>query len=261
MEQAGFELAFMTGFGVSAAAGLPDLGLLSMAEMVGAAEVICENLKAIPCIGDGDTGYGNVANVQRTVAKYSQAGLAGIMIEDQVAPKRCGHTKGKQVVSREEAGARIRAAVEAREALRGGNDGRDIVILARTDARATLGLEEAIERCRLFMELGADWTFLEAPQSEAEMRRYCNEVPGPKLANMLEFGATPILSPAQLGEMGYTVAAYPLTLLSASTRAMQRALMRLKEGQPTDDLLLPFTELQSVLGFPEYYDTVERFKI
>ena len=254
VEQAGFELTFMTGFGVSASQGLPDLGLVSAGEMVRAAQVICESLVSIPCIGDGDTGYGNPANVRRTVRSYAQAGLAGIMIEDQVAPKRCGHTRGKQVVSREEAAARVQAAVDAR------NEGSDIVILARTDARQVGGLDEAIERCRLFMELGADWTFLEAPQSVEEMRRYCQEVKGPKLANMLEFGLTPVLSPQELQELGYSVAAYPLTLLSAGTRAMQMALERLRQGKDTTDLLLEFSELQRVLGFPEYYETLERYK-
>lgn len=148
VEQAGFELTFMTGFGVSASNGLPDTGLVSAAEMSRAAESICENLQHIPCIGDGDTGFGNPANVKRTVAKYAQMGLSGIMLEDQVSPKRCGHTKGKQVVGRDEAAARIRAAVDAR------NEGADIVILARTDARATLGLDEAIARCNMFLELG-----------------------------------------------------------------------------------------------------------
>jgi 2-methylisocitrate lyase-like PEP mutase family enzyme len=157
------------------------------------------------------------------------------------------------VVDRAEAAARIKAAVDAR------NEGADIVILARTDSRAILGLDEAIERCKMFMELGADWTFLEAPQSIEEMRRYCTEVPGPKLANMLEGGKTPILSPTELQEIGFAVAAYPLTLLSASTRAMQMALGRLKAGQPPDDLLLSFPELQQAVGFPEYYNTVDKY--
>lgn len=160
----------MTGFGVSATYGLPDTGLVSAGEMVASAGVVCGALQRIPCIGDGDTGYGNAVNVKRTVKQYVQAGLAGIMLEDQLAPKRCGHTKGKSVVSREEACSRIKAAVDAR------NEGADIVILARTDARATLGLDEAIERLKLFKQLGADWTFLEAPQSVEEMRRYCQEV-------------------------------------------------------------------------------------
>jgi len=185
IESAGFNLTFMTGFGVSASLGTPDAGLVGLSEMATAAAVVCGCLNQIPCIGDGDTGYGNPMNVRRTVMKYYQMGMSGIMIEDQVLPKRCGHTKGKMVVSREEAYQRIQAAVDAR------NEGADIVILARTDARGPLGLDEAIERCKMFRKIGADWTFLEAPQSEDEMIRYCNEVDGPNLANMLEFGDNP----------------------------------------------------------------------
>ena len=141
---------------------------------------------------DGDTGYGNAMNVHRTVAGYAQVGVSAVMIEDQVSPKRCGHTQGKAVVSREEAFARVAAAVDAR------NEGADILILARTDANTTHGLDEAIERCQRFRELGADITFLEAPTSEEEMVRYCEAVEGPKLANMLEGGHTPLLPPAEL---------------------------------------------------------------
>ena len=253
VEDAGFDLTFMTGFGVSAVHGLPDTGLISVEEMVRSASNIVSSLKRIPCIGDGDTGYGNEVNVQRTVQRYAQVGLAGIMLEDQVAPKRCGHTKGKQVVDRDEACRRIKAAVQARDA------GADIVILARTDARALLGLDEAIERCRLFRELGADWTFLEAPESIEEMREYCSRVSGPKLANMLEGGKTPILPPKDLEAMGYTVAAYPLTLLSSATRAYQDALRLLKKGDDPEKLLVPFKEVQRVVGFDEYYRTLEEF--
>ena len=253
VEDAGFDLTFMTGFGVSAVHGLPDTGLISVEEMVSSASNIVSSLKRIPCIGDGDTGYGNEVNVKRTVQRYAQVGLAGIMLEDQVAPKRCGHTKGKQVVDRDEACRRIKAAVQARDA------GADIVILARTDARALLGLDEAIERCRLFRELGADWTFLEAPESVEEMREYCSRVSGPKLANMLEGGKTPILPPKELEAMGYTVAAYPLTLLSAATRAYQDALLLLKSGEDPQRLLVPFKEVQRVVGFDEYYRTLEGF--
>lgn len=262
VEQAGFDLTFMTGFGVSASIGLPDTGLISSNEMVNAATVICNALERIPCIGDGDTGYGNVANIQRTVRQYIAAGLSGIMIEDQVAPKRCGHTRGKQVVERDEAYRRIKAAVDERD-----NGSGDIVILARTDARV-LGIDEAIERCRKFREIGADWTFLEAPQSEEEMERYCREVDGPKLANMLEFGLTPILPASRLQELGYTVAAYPLTLLSASAKAIQEQLLALKGGEKEGEAaanraagLLSFKELQGVVGFDEYYKTMDDYNL
>ncbi|CAM9398885.1 unnamed protein product [Discosporangium mesarthrocarpum] len=254
VESAGFPLTFMTGFGVSGVHGVPDTQLLSYGEMLASASNICSTLQDIPCIGDGDTGYGNAINVKRTVKGYAQVGMAGIMIEDQVAPKRCGHTKGKTVVGREEAYSRIQAAVDAR------NEGADIVIMARTDARAGLGMEEALERCSEFRRIGADITFLEAPQTVEEMRRFCAEVDGPKLANMLEFGKTPILPPAELQEMGYTIAAYPLSLLSASIKAMNTTLARLKSGQPLDDLLVDFDEVQGAVGFKDYYAQEEAYK-
>ena len=146
----------------------------------------------IPLIGDGDTGFGSAQNIKRTVQGYARAGFAAIMLEDQVAPKRCGHTEGKSVVGRDEALTRIRAAVDAR------NAGADILIMARTDARACVSLDEAISRCQQFRAIGADITFLEAPLNEDEMRRYCAEVDGPKMANLIEGGRTPLLPPAQL---------------------------------------------------------------
>jgi 2-methylisocitrate lyase-like PEP mutase family enzyme len=254
VEDAGFELTFMTGFGVSAVNGLPDTGLITAEEMSRAALTITSSLRSTLCIGDGDTGYGNEANVMRTVKRYAQMGLAGIMIEDQVSPKRCGHTKGKQVVDRDEARRRVQAAVQAR------NAGADIVILARTDARI-VSLQEAIERCQMFMELGADWTFLEAPHSVEEMKEYCQRVPGPKLANMLEGGKTPILSKQELEAIGYKVAAYPLTLLSAATKAYKDALHRISHGESTEHpaMGVSFGDLQKAVGFPEYYSTMESF--
>eukprot|EP00931_Biecheleriopsis_adriatica_P042967 TRINITY_DN24528_c0_g1_i2.p1 TRINITY_DN24528_c0_g1~~TRINITY_DN24528_c0_g1_i2.p1 ORF type:complete len:329 (+),score=77.48 TRINITY_DN24528_c0_g1_i2:135-1121(+) len=256
VERMGFSLTFMTGFGVSAAHGFPDCQLVSYQEMLDTAFQICGSLRRICCIGDGDTGYGNAVNVKRTVHGYAQAGMAGIMIEDQVAPKRCGHTKGKAVVPRAEALARIRAACDARD-----EGPWDICIMARTDARATEGLEEALERCRGFVAAGADITFLEAPLSEAEMERYCKEVPGYKLVNMLPSGKTPFLSHRRLHEMGFTIAAYPLTLLSAGLKAQEEALRRLHaDGADTSDLELDFEKLKDVVGFNEYYSEEDRYK-
>lgn len=252
IEQAGFSLTFMSGFAVSAARlGLPDTGLISYAEMVEQGRNICQAV-SIPVIGDGDTGYGNALNVKRTVHGYAQAGFAGVMIEDQVAPKRCGHTHGKQIVGRGEALARIRAAVDARD------EGAGILIMARTDARATDGLAEALWRAQAFAELGADIIFLEAPRSEAEMRTFCSQVPGPKMANMVEQGDTPLLPPARLAEIGYKIAAYPLTLLSAAARAMQEALASLKAGQHPERLL-EFVALREIVGFPAYYEAEQRY--
>ena len=196
IERAGFGLTFMSGFAVAAGrAGLPDTGLLSYGEVLDTGRAICDAVD-IPVIGDADTGYGNALNVKRTIRGYAAAGFACAMIEDQVAPKRCGHTRGKQVVDRDEAFARIQAGVDARE------EGADILILARTDARATHGLDEAITRSQAFRDIGADITFVEAPHDADEMRRSCAEVEGPKMANLVEQGDTPILPPAELEEMG-----------------------------------------------------------
>ena len=182
-------------------------------------------------------------------------GVSAVMIEDQVSPKRCGHTKGKAVVGRAEAFSRVQAACDARD-----EGGSDILILARTDANTTDGIDEAIERCQKFREIGADITFLEAPTSLDEMAAYCERVDGPKLANMLEGGATPVLPPAQLQDLGYTIAAYPLTLLSASIKAMKASLALLAEGRPTEELLMPWPELRAEVGFDEYYEMEERYK-
>ena len=252
IERAGFPAAFMGGFAVSAARiGMPDTGLISYAEMVDQGRNICSTV-SIPIFGDGDTGYGNAVNVRRTVQGYAQAGFACIMIEDQVSPKRCGHTRGKQTVSRGEAFARIQAAVDAR------NEGADILIMARTDANATMGLEEAIFRARKFVEIGADITFLEAPLNEEEMRAYCKKVPGPRMANMVEQGDTPILSPARLQEIGYKIVAYPLTLMLSGIQAMEDALSALQRGH-RPRALADFVHLREIVGFPEYYHAEQKY--
>lgn len=245
---AGFPVTFMSGFAVSAARiGAPDTGLISYGEMVDTGRNVCAATGAL-VIGDGDTGYGNALNVKRTVRGYAQAGFAAIMIEDQVAPKRCGHTRGKLVVDRTEAVNRIKAAVDARE------EGADILILARTDARHGHGLDEALERAAAFREAGADLLFVEAPQSVEEMERICREVPGIHMANLVEGGATPLLPHAELERIGYRLAAYPLTLLSAVTRAMQEALQVIKAGRHPDAALLDFASLRKAVGFDAYYE-------
>jgi 2-methylisocitrate lyase-like PEP mutase family enzyme len=174
------------------------------------------------------------------------------MIEDQLAPKRCGHTRGKQVVAREEALLRMRAAVDARE------QGADVLILARTDARGPLGLDEALWRGQAFADLGADIVFVEAPRSEAEMQRICETIRAPQLANMVEGGDTPVLPPARLAALGYRIAAHPLTLLSAAARAMQEALASLARGE-TPPRLLEFAELRALVGFDAYDAALERY--
>lgn len=257
IQDAGFPLTFMSGFAVSAARlGLPDTGLISYGEMVDQLRNIC-SISKIPVIADGDTGYGNAVNVKRTVHGYIQAGTAGIMIEDQKSPKRCGHTTGKDVVDRKSAICRLKAAIEARE--EANIDGRDIVIMARTDARATHGLEEAIERMKIFSDMGADILFVEAPCSEVEMGSICHEVPGCHMANMVEHGKTPVLPPKRLAELGYKIAAYPLTLLSASVYAMRKVLSALKKGE-SFDAIVDFKDIQAIIGFPEYDETLNRLE-
>ncbi len=253
IEQAGFPLTFMSGFGVSATRlGLPDTGLISYAEMVDQGRNICQAV-GIPVIGDGDTGYGNAMNVKRTVNGYAAAGFAAIMIEDQVAPKRCGHTRGKSVVGRDAAFTRIQAAVDARDA------GADILILARTDARHDHGLDEALTRARAFSEIGADILLVEAPRNCEELRQVGEALPGPKLVNMLEGGDTPILPIGDLEEMGFALVAYPLTLLSASIRAMRESLRGMAKGEHPNDLLLEFAELRRILGFDDYFDDEKKY--
>lgn len=253
VEAAGFEVGFMSGFAVSAARlGLPDTGLISYGELVDQGQNVCRAV-AIPMIGDGDTGFGNAQNIKRTVRGYARAGFACIMLEDQAAPKRCGHTEGKQIVGRDEALMRIRAAVDAR------NAGDDILIMARTDARAIEGLDEAIARCRLFREIGADITFLEAPTSEDEMARYCQAVEGPTMANMIEGGKTPVLPPARLEALGYKIAVYPLTLFNVSIRAMRDALGALARGE-RPPAVMDFEDLKAAVGFPAFYEDEQKYR-
>eukprot|EP00808_Paulinella_micropora_P030755 g43049.t1 len=259
VRDAGFQITFMSGFSVSASRGFPDCQLVSLEEMRQSASVIAAAVPEIPVIGDGDTGYGNCVSVKRTVKAYQQAGLAAIMIEDQKAPKRCGHVAGKEVVDRAEAFARVRAACDARNELVRTRRG-DICILARTDARV-ISLDEAIFRCVEFRKLGADITFLEAPQSVHEMKRYCKEVDGPKMANMLEGGSTPILSTKELQDMGFAMSVRAITLLSASIKAMQASLQSLSEDRSTSPLLLPsFATLKKVVGFDDYFEEEKAYQ-
>jgi len=251
--------------------GYPDTQLVSYGEMVNAANFVAEGLSSaalelgidsIPCIADGDTGYGNSVNVKRTVFGYGRAGMGGIMIEDQVSPKRCGHVKGKSVISFDDAVQRVKAACDARDEFEKLNgEGTGPLILARTDSLLSNGFEDAISRSIAFREVGCDMTFLEAPQTVEQMKDYCARVSGPKLANMLEYGSTPILPPEELKAMGYTMAAYPLTLLSASIKAMQDSLELIKNGEPTEDMILSFADTKDVVGFTQYSKEEERYAV
>lgn len=259
VERAGFPFCFMGGFAVSAAQlGLPDVGLISYGEMVDHGCRITQAV-SIPVIGDGDNGYGNLMNVKRTVKGFIRAGFAGILLEDQLSPKACGHTRGRKVVSREEAVMRIKAAIDARK-----ESGSDIVILARTDSRQAVSLEEALWRSKAFADAGADAIFVDALASRDEMKAFCQISPLlPKMANMLEGGGkTPILSPSELQEIGYKLVGYPLSLIGVSIRAMEDALIAIKGGRiPPPGSLPSFDEIKETVGFNDYYEEEERYKI
>ena len=247
IENAGFGAAFLGGFSVAATRlGLPDTGLLSYGESVDQARNVCA-ATSLPIIGDGDTGYGNAINAERTLLGYAQAGLAGVMIEDQRWPKRCGHTAGKEIVDRSEALGRIRACVRTREEHR-----TDILIMARTDACATDGFDEALWRVQAFADVGADITFIEAPESVEQMRRYCETGPGWKTANLVEDGRTPWLSPDELADIGFGLVLYPVSLLLHGIHAMQNAARQLADGKPGDGSRARFDDVREMLGWPAY---------
>ncbi|CAH9104564.1 unnamed protein product [Cuscuta europaea] len=259
VERAGFDFGFTTGFGISAAQlGLPDTGLITYGEMVAMGQEIARAV-SIPLIGDADNGYGNAMNVKRTVKGYIHSGYAGILLEDQVSPKACGHTRGVKVVSREEAVMRIQAAVDARTEC-----GADIVVVARSDSRQAISFEESLWRSRAFADAGADVLFIDALASKEEMRSFCEVSPSvPKMANMLEGGGkTPILTPVELQDIGFKIVAYPLSLLAVSIGAMQGALAAIRSGcLPSPGSMPSFEEMKDILGFNVYYEEEERYAL
>jgi 2,3-dimethylmalate lyase len=258
VEEAGFPAVYMTGFGTSASLiGRPDVGLLTMTEMAGNAGRIAACVD-IPVIADADTGYGNPLNVIRTVGTYQAAGVAGIHIEDQVAPKKCGHLEGKQVIPAEEMAQKIRAAVEARAQ-------PEFVIIARTDARAVEGLEQALQRGRLYRQAGADVLFIEALTSEAEAEEAVRAFPGvPLLFNWAEGGKTPPISLDRLRELGYRIVIFPLSTLLAATGAMRRILQEIaRAGTPAAAIreLPTFAEFVDFIGLPQVHQAEQRYAV
>jgi 2,3-dimethylmalate lyase len=256
VEEAGFPAVYMTGFGTSAALiGRPDVGLLTMTEMTGNAGRIADCVD-IPVIADADTGYGNPLNVIRTVGAYERAGVAGIHIEDQVAPKKCGHMEGKLVIPAEEMAAKVRAAVEARVQ-------PDFVIIARTDARAVEGLDRALERARRYREAGADALFVEAVTSEEEAAEVARAFPDvPLLFNWAEGGKTPPVSLARLTELGYRIVIFPISTLLAATAGMRAVLHEIaRNGTPAAALadLPTFGEFVEFIGLPEVRAAEQRY--
>lgn len=254
--RASFRCLVMGGYSIAASRlGQPDVGYLTMTEMVQGVKAICDAV-ALPLMADGDTGYGNALSVRRTVQEYEKAGAAAILFEDQVWPKRCGHMQGKEVIASEEHAAKITAAAEART-------NPDTVIIARTDARAVLGLAEAIRRGGHYFAAGADALFIEAPQDEAELRAIGQAFPGKiLLANMIEGGKTPILTPEQLHELGFRVVFWPCTALYTVFKALEDVFVALKTTGTTQgvlDRMHNFPEFNSLIGLPEYMALEQRY--
>jgi methylisocitrate lyase len=245
----GFEVVFITGYSLSATLlGEPDFGVLTQTEVVGAARRICSVVDA-PVIVDADTGYGNAINVIRTVEDLLRAGAAGMFLEDQVWPKRCGHMKGKQVIPLDEQLKKLRAAVEAKAE-------RDFFIVARTDARQALGLAEAIKRGLAFKEAGADAVFIEAPETKEEMAEIARQVPGPLVANMLERGVTPLMGPKELKELGFDLIVWPLAPLYSVAKSLTDVYATLRRDGSTLailDRLMPFNEFNDIVELDAKY--------
>ena len=262
VQQAGYEAALITGAGISESRlGLPDVGVMGADVNVQAAEALSSRA-SIPLLADGDTGYGNVVNVHFVVRAFERAGAAGVMLEDQVWPKRCGHLAGKQVIDADEMIAKVRAAVDARES-------PDFVIKARTDAAGVIGLEEAIRRANLYVEAGADLIFADALLSLSDIERFVKAVPAPVAVNM-GFGirsraTTPLVSPLVLEEMGVAVVLYPRMLTAAAVRGMQNALAAFGEArgqrEPLErpELVISFDEICELMGLPETLELEERY--
>ena len=254
--RAGFEVLFITGYSLSATLlGEPDFGILTQTEVVGAAQRICAVVDT-PVIVDADTGYGNAINVIRTVEDLLRVGAAGIFLEDQVWPKRCGHMKGKHVIPRDEHLKKLRAALDAKGA-------SDFFIVARTDARQTLGLDEAIERGIAFKEAGADAVFIEAPESKEEMQKIARQVPGPLVANMLERGVTPLMGPKELKDLGFELIVWPLAPLYSVAKSLTDVYTTLRRDGSTLAILeklMPFNEFNEIVGLEEKYALDSKYK-
>jgi 2-methylisocitrate lyase-like PEP mutase family enzyme len=254
-QEAGFPLALLGGFGIAAIGfGLPDAGLIDFTEVVTAVHNTCAANPGFPIIADGDTGYGNAMNVRRTVKEFARAGAAVILIEDQVWPKKCGHYGGKrEIIAREEARLKIRAAVEAR------NDvGSDMMILGRTDARGAVGFDDAMARCEDFIAEGADMIFAEALETEAELKDFGRRFRHPKVANMMP--KTPVKSRAELKAMGFDIVTYNV-LIHAAVQAMQSTLKALKaDNMASAPPLASFDEVTRLVGLPDYMKLEQRYK-
>lgn len=258
IEEAGFDSVYMTGFGTAASVlGRPDVGLLTMSEMVEHARQISQAVSPLPVIADADTGYGNPISVIRTVQEYELAGVAAIHIEDQVAPKKCGHMAGKEVVPKSDMVNKIKAAVDARNS-------PDFVIIARTDARAVEGLDAAIERAKSYRDAGADVLFIEAPEGMDEIERVASTFTDiPLLYNWAEGGKTPPLTYDQIAGLGFKIIIFPVGALLSATQAIRSILKSLREERTpikVMDKMVPFSEFLDFIGLPEIRDLEQRYK-
>jgi 2-methylisocitrate lyase-like PEP mutase family enzyme len=256
IESAGLETVFLGGFGTSASLlGLPDVGFITLSEMADAVRRMAQAVN-VPVVADGDTGHGDLHNVARTVREFERAGAAGVLIEDQVTPKRCGHFRGKQLISIEEMVLKLRAALDARR-------DADFVVIARTDARAVEGIDGAIARANRYAEAGADVCFIEAPESRAELERIPREVRRPLLVNMLSGGVTPILTVEELEHLGYKIVVCPIETLLVAGRAIQRliqALMTRGRADLPESEMMTFAEVKHVLGLDDVFGLRERLE-
>lgn len=255
-EEVGFKAIFTAGYANSASLlGKPDVGLLTMTEMADVARRIAGAVD-IPVIADADTGYGNVTNVMRTVIEFESAGVAGLIIEDQVSPKRCGHMAGKEVIAPQEMAVKIRAAVDSRE-----DDG--FTIIARTDALTPNGIDDAIRRANLYRESGADLTFVEAVRSKDQMRRVIDETEGPHMANMIPGGLTPILSASELADIGYRIIAYPTINTYAVAKITAEVFEHLLSKGSFEGLearLMDFERFNRLVGLDEIRERESRYR-
>jgi 2-methylisocitrate lyase-like PEP mutase family enzyme len=256
VEAAGLETVFLGGFGTSASLlGLPDVGFITLSEMADAVRRMAQRV-AIPVVADGDTGHGDLHNVARTVREFERAGAAGILLEDQVNPKRCGHFAGKQIIPAEEMILKHRIAIDARR-------DPNFVIIARTDARAIEGINGAIDRANRYAEAGADVCFIEAPQSLDELERIPREVKHPLLVNMLTGGVTPILSVDELGKLGYKIVVCPIESLLVCATAIQKLIRTLLTRGRVDlpaEEMMTFAEVKQVLGLDDVMKLRERLE-
>jgi carboxyvinyl-carboxyphosphonate phosphorylmutase len=255
IEMTGFKAVYMTGYGQAASAlGKPDVGLLTLTEMLDRASKFVSAVK-IPVIADADTGFGNALSVMRTVELYEKAGVAAIQLEDQVAPKRCGHMMGREVVPMAEMVGKIEAAKAARQ-------DEDFLIIARTDARTNLGFEEALKRVKAYEEAGADIIFLESPESKEEMEMLNKEIKAPTLANMVEGGRTPLLTKEELEKLGFNLVIWPTASTYVTAYMMMELMKELKEKGTTEgfmDKMISFEDFNKLIGLNEYNDMGKKF--